>query len=179
MFIYIYFILLQLFLNSKQPPAAPPPPKKGEEEQEVVENFIVCFFCFLLKTSFFFNMVKKHPTNCRTVYALYRSILQYHERHATARMITSKQQSSVILTIVGDWGNQWAPGETSVPFQFVWSTAFLGGILSYYSITLSIIGCPEKVVTLKLRLASDQLLCSRLYRLRIHPSRPYLHGCGY
>ena len=22
----------------------------------------------------------------------------------------------VILTIVGDWGNQWAPGETSVPF---------------------------------------------------------------
>ena len=26
----------------------------------------------------------------------------------------------VILTIVGDWGNQWAPGETSVPFSFVW-----------------------------------------------------------
>ena len=34
----------------------------------------------------------------------------------------------VILTIVCAWGNQWAPGETSVPFWFVWSTAFLGGI---------------------------------------------------
>ena len=48
----------------------------------------------------------------------------------------------ILLTthsIVGDWGNQWAPGETSgVPFWFVWST-FLGGgmhhIYSHYSIS--------------------------------------------
>ena len=45
----------------------------------------------------------------------------------------------VILTTVGDWGNQWAPGETSVPLLFVCSTAFLGGIFSYYSITLTLI----------------------------------------
>ena len=34
---------------------------------------------------------------------------------------------TVIQTIVGYWGNQWAPGETSVPLWFVWSTS-LGGI---------------------------------------------------
>ena len=30
--------------------------------------------------------------------------------------VGTKTVISVILTIVGDWGNQWAPGETSVPF---------------------------------------------------------------
>ena len=54
----------------------------------------------------------------------------------------------VILTIVGDWGNQWAPGETSVPFWFVpyffWLLKYLCGSLSlgninHYSITLTLI----------------------------------------
>ena len=41
-------------------------------------------------------------------------------RNARARINSyeeyNKSVSVSILTIVDDWGNQWAPGETSVPF---------------------------------------------------------------
>ena len=60
-----------------------------------------------------------------------------------------KNMKDVILTIVGDWGNQRTPGETSVPFWFVsyffWLLKYLCGSLSFlgninhYSITLTLI----------------------------------------
>ena len=54
-------------------------------------------------------------------------LLQYYKYCIPSRVVRPCVYDCVILTIVGDWGNQRTPGETSVPFWFLWST-FLGGM---------------------------------------------------
>ena len=48
-------------------------------------------------------------------------LLQYYKYCIPSRVVRPCVYDCVILTIVGDWGNQRTPGETSVPFWFLWS----------------------------------------------------------